>query len=150
MKKGIVALLFSTLLFLMGSLSTRAAYSVSSLDGSTKIPEYLKAENFIRMSASEFQRATGHKLNLFQKMYFKKLQRNLSRSQITPGTTILPYYDVQKGKFKIDGLWFVLGCIIGPFAILFSYTSKQPKYKRISALIGFPIWVLWFGWLFIF
>lgn len=114
------------------------------------VPEYLQVKNFIHLSVSEFQQASGKKLSLFQKMYFKKLQRQIKRAKVPLDATILPYYDTQKKKFKFDALWFVLGCIIGPFALLFAFTSKQPKHKRLSALIGFGVFVLWFGWLFLF
>ncbi len=127
-----------------------AAYPVSSPSAHPTIPDYLLAKNFIGMTVSEFQSASGHKLNFFQRIYFKKLQKKLSRADLPDNATILAHYDVKKSKFKFDPLWFVLGCIIGPFAILFSYTTKQKKNKRLSALIGFGVFVLWFGWLFIF
>ncbi len=136
--------------FALSCFAGRAAFSVSSSPAHPSIPPYLLVKNFIGMSVSDFQTASGHKLNIFQRMYFKKLQRKLSRIDVPENATILAHYDVQKGKFKFDLLWFVLGCIIGPFALLFALTSKQKKNKRLSALIGFGVFVLWFGWLFIF
>ena len=121
-----------------------------SLQPANKVPDHLLVKNFIRLSISEFQKATDTHLNFFQKMYFKKLQKKLTRTHTMQNATILPYYDVQKKKFKFDPLWFILGTIIGPFALLFAFTSRQPKNKRISALIGFGVFILWFGWLFLF
>lgn len=128
----------------------RAAFSVSSSPAHPPVADYLLVKNFIGMTVSEFQTASGHKLNIFQRMYFRKLQKKLSRSDVPDNATILSHYDVQKGKFKFDSLWFVLGCIIGPFALLFAVTSKQKKNKRISALIGLGVFVIWFGWLYLF
>lgn len=113
-------------------------------------PEYLKTANFIKMSPSEFEVASGHKLSFAERLYFKKIQRRLAKTEITADATISKYYDQEKGKFKLDMVWFVLGLIIGPFAILFSYTSKQSKVKRTSALIGTVGFIIWFGWLFLF
>lgn len=141
------------LIFIMLALTclgSRAAFSVSPSSFHPTVPDYLLVKNFISMTVSEFQTASGHKMNIFQKMYFKKLQRKLSRLDAPANASILSHYDVQKGKFKFDLLWFVLGCIIGPFALLFAFTSKQKKNKRLSALIGFGVFVLWFGWLFLF
>lgn len=126
--------------------STTKATLAIAIPAAKPIPDYLVVKNFIRLSVSEFQEASHTKLNLFQKLYFKKLQKNLKHAKVSPDATILPYYDVQKKKFKFDLLWFVLGSIIGPFAILFAFTSKQPGSKRISALIGFGVFILWFGW----
>lgn len=131
------------------SFSAQAAF-ISSTNDAARVPEYLKVENFIRMNVAQFQEASGHKLSLIQRIYFKKLQRQLSKTPALSGANLLQFYDVQKGKFKLDMLWFILGAIIGPFAILFSYTTKQPRAKRLSALIGFGIFVLWFGFIFIF
>lgn len=116
----------------------------------TPTPEYLKTANFIKMSRAEFEAASGHKLSFAEKLYFKKIQRRLAKTEITADATISKYYDQEKGKFKLDMVWFVLGLIIGPFAILFSYTSKQSKMKRTSALIGTVGFIIWFGWLFLF
>lgn len=115
------------------------------------IPDFLKVENFVRLTPSQFEKASGHRLGLIQKMYFKKLQKQLKKADYNFESNLLPYYDVEKGKFKLDVLWFVLGCIIGPFAVLFSYTShNQSRNKHISALIGLPVFIIWFGWLALF
>lgn len=114
-------------------------------------PEYIKTKVFVTMTAGEFEAATGKKLSLFQKMYFKKLQRKLVRSKYQEDATILNHYDLQKEKFKFDLLWFIIGSLIGPFGLLFSYTADNSnRNKRISAAIGLGVFILWFGWAFLF
>lgn len=130
---------FSTIIF--------AAVPVNSISPGA---DYLRVETFLKMTPAQFEKASGHHLNFFQKLYFKKLQRKLSRSDYKSNDTIDQYYDQQKNKFKFDPMWFVLRCFIGPFAILFSYTSKQSKSKRLSALIGTGLFIIWFGLIFLF
>lgn len=115
------------------------------------VPDYLKVENFVRLTPAQFEIASGHHLGFFQKIYFKKLQRQLKKADYNSESNLLTYYDAEKGKFKLDTLWFILGCIIGPFAVLFSYTShNQSTNKHISALIGMGVFIIWFGWLALF
>lgn len=144
MKHILTAILFSLTICSVGNASIPVIKEMKA------IPEYLKTENFMKLSVNEFETASGQHLNFFQRMYFKKLQRQLSRSDFKKDSTILEYYNPEKAKFKFDPLWFVLGCFIGPLALLFSFTSKQPRSKKISALIGLPVFILWFGWLTIF
>lgn len=116
-----------------------------------EMPYYLKVENFVKYTPSQFETLSGKKLSFTQKMFFKKLQRKLSKSNYTSQDNIMTYYDVQKQKFKLDPVWFVIGVIVGPFAILFSHTiHNSTRNKRISALIGFGVFFIWFGWLFLF
>lgn len=143
----------TSFLLSLGFLLLLSDVSFASLPVAEKptLPEYLKVGRFIKMSPSEFSLASGHRLNGLQKLYFKKLQRRLKKSKISSEATILPFYDVETGRFKLDPVWFVLGCIIGPFAVLFSYTTRnQTKNKHLSALIGFGVFVLWFGFIFLF
>lgn len=133
----------------LSSISSNAALPVKS--NSPVVPDFLKVENFVRMSPAQFEKASGQRLGFVQKMYFKKLKRQLLKTDYTKESTLLAYYDVQKNKFKLDAVWFVLGCLIGPFAVLFSYTTRnQSKNKHISALIGLGVFIIWFGWFFIF
>ena len=144
-------------------LSLQNSYAFSVVrplpDNKTEIttPDYLKASVFVKMSANEFAAATGTKLNFFQKIYFKIIKRQVKRDlKKNPDLLITDYIDRKTGKFKFDALWFVIGTIIGPLGVLLSYYSHQqkngPKKKdrTISAWIGFGLFVLWFGVLFIF
>jgi hypothetical protein len=124
-----------------------------------KTPGYLKASVFVNLSARQFTAATGKKLNFFQKIYFRVVQRQMKRDLRTnPDLLITDYFDPKKVKFKFDFLWFVIASIIGPLGVLLAYTSHEnpksdmtPKKDRItSAWLGFLFWVLWFGFLFIF
>jgi hypothetical protein len=124
-----------------------------------KSPEYLKASVFVNLSAREFAAATGKKLNFFQKIYFKVIQRQIKRDlKKNPDLLINDYFDQQKGKFKFDLLWFVISAIIGPLGVLLVYTSHQNQKKETttrkdkitSAWLGFLFFVLWFGFSFVF
>lgn len=114
-------------------------------------PDFMKVENFINLTTKQFEKLSGRKMGIFQRMYFKKLQRVLKRSDYDSQSTIAPYYNAQTGKFKFSPLWFILGLLIGPFAVLFSYTVRyKSKNDQISAWLGFGLFVLWFGFVFIF
>ena len=120
-------------------------------------PAYLKASVFVNMSASDFAAATGTKLNFFQRIYFKALKRHTRRDlKKNPDLLMTDYVDQKTGKFKFDALWFVIGGIIGPLGVLLSYYSHQQKNgpnkksRTTSAWIGFGVFVLWFGFLFLF
>jgi hypothetical protein len=129
-------------------------------DNKTEIknPDYLKASVFVKLSAKEFAAVTGRKLNFFQKIYFKVIQRQIKRDlKKNPDLLVNDYFDPKKVKFKFDFLWFVIASIIGPLGVLLAYTHKVQKKeittrkdKITSAWLGFLFWILWFGWLFIF
>ncbi len=121
------------------------------------VPAYLKASVFVNMSASDFAAAAGTKLNFFQKIYFKVIKRHVRRDlKKNPDLLMTDYIDQKTGKFKFDSLWFVIGLIIGPLGVLLSYYSHQQKNgpnkknRTTSAWIGFGVFVLWFGFLFLF
>ncbi len=119
--------------------------------------EYLRASVFVKLSAKEFGAITGKKLNFPQRIYFKIIQRKLKHElKKNPSLLITNYYDPQKEKFKFDPLWFVIAAFIGPLGLLVAYTSKirkgGPTKKSMitSAWLGFALFILWFGFLFLF
>lgn len=122
-----------------------------SVESVVPIPQYLKASVFVNLTRSEFEVLRGKKLSFLERLYFRSAQRKL-RKELKQDNNLLitKYYDEAKGKFKIDGLWFVIGAAIGPLGILFSYTSHQPKNFRTSAILGTVIFIAWFGYLFLF
>lgn len=154
---------FFILIILSIFLSLQNSYAFNVIrplpDNKTEIttPDYLKASVFVKMSANEFAAATGTKLNFFQKIYFKIIKRQVKRDlKKNPNLLITDYVDQKTGKFKFDALWFVIGTIIGPLGVLLSYYSHQQKNgpskkdRTTSAWIGFGLFVLWFGFLFLF
>ncbi|MEO6638265.1 MAG: hypothetical protein ABIN25_08305 [Ginsengibacter sp.] len=119
--------------------------------------DYLRASVFIKLSAKEFSAITGKKLNFPQKIYFKLIQHRLKHElRENPDLLITHYYDPKKAKFKLDALWFVIGAFIGPLGVLVAYTSKIRKggptkrNKITSVWLGLILFVLWFGFSFIF
>lgn len=96
--------------------------------------EYLKVSVFVNVSAKEFAAATGNNLIIFQKIYFKVIQRQIKRDlKKDPYLLINNYFDQKKRKFKFDLLWFIIAAFIGPLGALFAYTSHQKKDKKTSA-----------------
>ena len=119
--------------------------------------DYLKASVFVQLSPRQFTELTGKKLNFPQRIYFKIIQRRLNRElKSNPDLSITQYYDPQKEKFKFDALWFVIATFIGPLGVLLAYTSKlrkggpTRKNRITSAWLGFILFVLWFGFSFLF
>jgi hypothetical protein len=143
-------LLLSALLISSGIFAATFVYHPAST--ATNAPSaYLKASEFIKLTPAEFTSLSGKKLSFLEKLYFKSVQHRLRKEvKKNPEISIEQYYDQKKTKFKLDALWFVLGAILGPLAILFSYTSKQPKRMKKSALLGCIVFVLWFGFMFVF
>ena len=156
----------SVLIFFSILLSSQNGFSFSFVRApaienkiETNNPDYLRASVFVNMSAREFAAATGKKLNVFQKIYFKIIQRQIKHDlKKNPDLLISDYFDPKKNKFKFDLLWFVIASIIGPLGVLLAYTSHQKQKKETttrkdritSAWLGFLFWVLWFGFLFVF
>lgn len=149
----VVALLFS-----INSSAISIAFPVDA-SRYTTVPaaDYLKASVFVTLSPRQFTEITGKKLNLPQRIYFKIVQRKLRRELVSnPDLSITQYYDPQKEKFKFDALWFVIATFIGPLGVLLAYTSHMRKggptrKNRItSAWLGFILFVLWFGFTFVF
>ena len=122
-----------------------------SIESVVPIPQYLKASVFVNLTRREFEVLRGKKLGFLERMYFKAAQKKLRKELKTDNDLLITkYYDDAKGKFKIDGLWFVIGSAIGPLGILFAYTTHQSKNLKISAMLGTVIFIAWFGYLTIF
>jgi hypothetical protein len=123
-----------------------------------KSPDYLKGSVFVNLTAREFSVASGKKLNLFQKIYFKAIQHRVKHDlKKNPDLQITDYFDPVARKFKFDALWFVICAFIGPLGLLFAYTSPLRKGSRTtkkdrlkSAWLGLALFILWFGFIFIF
>ncbi|MEO8414976.1 MAG: hypothetical protein ABI472_15010 [Ginsengibacter sp.] len=121
-------------------------------------PDYLKGAVFVNLTAREFAAATGKRLNFFQKISFKIIQHRVRRDlKKNPGVMITDYYDQEKAKFKFDALWFTIAAFVGPLGLLAAYTSHlrkgsptTKKDKITSAWLGFALFVLWFGFVFVF
>lgn len=118
---------------------------------STSALKYLKASEFVKLSAKEFSDLTGKKLNIFQRMSFKltkmKMKHDLKKN---PDLKVTDYINGDDTTFRIDALWLILGILIGPIGVLLAYVTKQEKYKITSSWIGFAVWLLLGGVFFIF
>ncbi len=158
MRKGILksqALLFLILIISLNGYSVSIIMPAEHVSPSNS--EYLRASVFVKLSAKEFGVITGRKLNLPQRIYFKVIQRRLKRElRNNPDLLITDYYDPAKEKFKFDVLWFVIASMIGPLGIIAAYTSPLRKggptkiNKLRSAWLGFGLFLIWFGALFLF
>ena len=96
-----------------------------------KNPGLYESSVFVTMSAQEFAAATGKKLNFFEKIYFKVIQRQVKRDlKKNPDLLISDYFDPKKDKFKFDLLWFVIASIIGPIRSIVSLYFTPETKKR--------------------
>lgn len=141
--------------FLLTSGESQAAYIIQPETSGTitrkPVPEYLTPEIVMQLSPTEFAAVSGKKLNFLERMIFKRLQKRMGRNHLQNPDHVIPSYgDPIKAKFRLNVLWFVLGIIIGPLAILFALTTKEKKMSLRSAFLGFLVFVLWFGFLFVF
>lgn len=147
-------------IFLLGLLSSGFdGYSVAIVKTGNLVetaliaPEsnYLKGSVFVKLSAKEFSVIRGKKMSFLERLYFKSVKKRVKRELKTdPDMMITKYYDDANGKFKIDGIWFVIGSLVGPLGILFAFTTNQPKNNRISAVLGSVVFLVWFGYIFVF
>ena len=156
-RKNKLLLFFSMIIlcFFFGHTTRAAAYIYPEQlsAGKTTLPtkDISRADVFVTLSLKEFSSITGQKLNLVQKLFFKAVQKRIKKDlKRNPDATVVDYYDPVKKKFKLDPLWFILGVMIGPVAILFAWTSKQNKDSKKSVILAFPLFLLWFGYLFLF
>lgn len=148
--------LFAAVICLFSANRTLAAsliYPQKTLTESSVINsgDILRADVYVTLSVKEFSRISGQKLTLLEKLFFKASQQKLKKGlKRNPDLLVTEYFDPVKKKFKLDTLWFVLGFMIGPLALLFAWTSKRNKTSRKSAFLGFLVFVLWFGFLFVY
>ena len=119
--------------------------------------KYLKASEFVKLSAKDFCQLTGKRLNLFQRMSFQivklKMKHDLKKNPnllITDYTKTPPHSD---SRFSF--LWFILGVagiILGlmtpvlPLFFVFAfapvaiaYVTKQDRGSIKSVWIGFGV-----------
>jgi hypothetical protein len=122
-------------------------------------PKYLRASEFIKLSATEFTNLTGKKLNLFERLSFAftkmRLKHDLKKN---PDLKITDYIREPKHKGSFNFSWFMLG-FAGPIlglltgALIFfillaispvviAYATKQDKEKIKSVWLGFGLGAL--------
>lgn len=161
LKKSISLLITVILVMIPFAQSSYAFAIVKAINNETvaasPASDFLKASVFVTLSSREFAEASGAKLNFIQKAYFKLIQRQLKRNLTkNPDLLITDYYDQKTKKFKLDALWFVIGTFVGPIGVLLSYYSHKQKHgsskrdRTTSAWLGFGIFVIWFGFIFLF
>jgi hypothetical protein len=156
--KTVVLFVFAVFLFCQNSFSFSVVRNVPNENSAAvNNQDYLKGCVFVKLSAKEFATATGQKLNFFQRIYFKIIQKQVKRDlKANPDLLITDYYDSKKVKFKFNALWFVIGSFIGPLGVLVAYTSHQKKDhlsrkdRLTSVWLGCAFFILWFGFTFIF
>lgn len=121
---------------------------------------YFKASEFVKLSAKDFMKLTGKRLNVFQRMSFQivklKMKHDLKKN---PNLLITDYTKTPShSKSRFSFLWFILGIagvILGllmpvwPLFLLFAiapvaiaYITKQDKENIKSVWIGFGVGVV--------
>ena len=103
--------------------------------------KYIKASEFVKLSAKDFSSITGKKLNFFQRLSFSmtkaKMKHDLKKN---PDLKITDYIKADS-TFQIDILWLILGFIVG-LGVILGYVTHQEKYRITSAWIGFGLFLL--------
>lgn len=155
-KKHPLPILIIAVLFIVYGNNVQAAsiiypQQLLSEKGNTTSKDILRADVFVTLSVKDFRAITGQKITLIQKLFFKTVQNKLKKDlKINPDLMVNDYYDPVEKKFKLDPLWFILGIMIGPLALLFAWTSKQNKVSKKSVYLALPLFVIWFGFAFVF
>ncbi|MEO5501295.1 MAG: hypothetical protein ABIR31_07625 [Ginsengibacter sp.] len=128
---------------------------------SDNIPaKYSNAGEFVKLSASDFSRLSGVKLNFVQRLCFvitkARLKHDLKKN---PGLKITEYHNIGEKNKKFNFLWFILGLagpaigvatgslilfgIVAITTIVSAYITKD-KSKIKSAWLGLGIGILLF------
>ena len=156
--RATLVLFFSFLFYHQNVFSFSIITKIDNKPANTPVnPDYLRGSVFVKLSARDFTIATGQKMNFFQRIYFKVIQRQVKKDlKKNPDLLITNYYDQKNGKFKFSILRFVIASFIGPLGVLLAYISHQgkdgltKKDRTISAWLGFVFFVIWFGSIFVF
>ncbi|MDE3182414.1 MAG: hypothetical protein KGM16_03250 [Bacteroidota bacterium] len=121
--------------------------------------KYLNAAEFVKLSAHDFSKLTGKKLNLFQRVSFQiaklRLKHDLKKN---PDLKITDYHKGSEKAGRFNFLWFIIGLaapIFGLFTgslILFliialapvatAYITRQDKVIKKSVWLGFGTGIL--------
>lgn len=122
-------------------------------------PKYLNAAEFLKLSAHDFSKLTGKKLNLIQRISFQieklRLKHDLKRN---PDLKITDYFQGSEKTGRFNFLWFIVGLaapifglLTGSLVLFFiialapvatAYISRQNTINKKSVWIGFGTGIL--------
>jgi hypothetical protein len=155
--KGLLPLFMLLFIFFQknkGFALSITAPATNTANAAHKLPgRYLKASEFVKLSARDFSELTGKKLNLFQRLSFGVARLRLKHDLKKNPDLKLTDYKRSDNNGRFNFLWFILG-LAGPIAGLFTgalllfalvavapvviaYATKQDKTKIKSVWIGF-------------
>lgn len=105
--------------------------------------KYIKASEFVKLSAKEYTALTGVKLNFLQRLSFKATKMKMKHDlKSNPDLKVTDYVHASGRTFQIDILWLLIGTILGPIGVLIAYVAKVEQYKLTSAWIGLGLFVV--------
>lgn len=144
MKKIKLLLLAAFGIYAFSGVNMAYGFSViKPVEPSIASVNYLKASEFVKLSAKDYTALTGKKLNFFQRMSFNltkvKMKHDLKKN---PDLKVTDYINGDGRTFQIDILWLLLGTITGPIGVLIAYAAKVEPYKITSAWIGFGVFLI--------
>lgn len=125
------------LLVLFTMIMNSAAFATGTLNA-RNIPEInhhnpgIPLKILVKLTAEEYGKLRGKKLNFFERLAFKSAQKKLKR-QLTKGMA----EDETEG-FHLGG--YLLGLILGPFGVLGAYIFSTDRNLRKWAWWGFLGW----------
>ncbi|HUS03722.1 MAG TPA: hypothetical protein VMY77_18410 [Chitinophagaceae bacterium] len=143
MKKIKLLLLTAFSIYAFSGVNMAYGFSViKPVEPSMASVKYLKASEFVKLSAKDYTALTGKKLNFFQRLSFNltkvKMKHDLKKN---PDLKVTDYINGDGRTFQIDILWLLLGFLAG-LGVLFAYITNQEQYKITSAWIGFGLFLL--------
>ena len=106
----------------------------------------ISAKQFLQLTPKKYEEITGKKLNLFQKVEFKRLQHKVKK--MVDRGEVVTMADVAK-KFgdmsSMNVLGFLLGLILGPVGVVIALILKEtgnvdPSVLKWS-LYGLLVWL---------
>jgi hypothetical protein len=113
----------------------------------------LKASEFVKLNTNDYSRLTGKKMSFFDRISFRILKMRMKHDlRKNPDLVIADYLapkSTKNNKFKLNGIWLIVGILFGPIGILLAYLTNQEKNKVKSAWLGFGIVIL-LGLIFLF
>lgn len=118
---------------------------------------YFKGSEFVKLSANDFTKLTGKKLNIFQRISFQmvklKIKHDLKKNPNLLVTDYSKTASLSGNRFNFP--WFILGfagvilgAVVGVLPLFFlfafapvavAYITKQDKVKKKSVWIGFGV-----------
>ncbi len=127
-----------------GATST-ASTSFARLPSDTREQiEVLQMRHFAKLTIPDYEKLTGKKLNIFQRLSFRLTKHRINN--------MLKAYDYGDGPTTLEKIsWFIKGLILGPIALILGYIFLHDQDRALIKWIwfGFAGFVIIIGVIFL-